>query len=184
MPEEGERRIGRAAQTHARGRCRPIKGLAVERAALVATPPSSGRADPADTPHQIVVTFSTPNDLARLREAKGAEFIKASLSACERDDVNQTVAVTQSAGLFREGRVEALPPTSTGDAGRHRYRATFDDWLPVPQGSTTRIVRAADIGGGLCFSLIGGSMWLGRLWSDRIALTLGRPEATPRQPRG
>lgn len=150
----------------------PIGGLQVERAELIATSPSERVIDPAGTPRQIAVTFTTPRDLRQVREAKTAEFINAALSACEKADVAQEVAVTQSAEMFRAGRVKALPSIGAGDARRYRYRATFDDWLPIPQGHGTEFVKAADVGGGLCFSLRGGAMFMGRLWSDRVPLTL------------
>lgn len=152
-----------------------IDGLRVERAEIVAAPKPGGRLAPGDTPRRIAVTFSTPVDLERLRDDKGAEFVTAELSACEDAGIAQRVAVAQVGSIFREGRVQAFPPSGSGTDRRHRYRAVFDDWLPVPRGSISEFVSAAAIGGGPCFSLGGGAMWMGRLWSDRLRLNLDRP---------
>lgn len=154
-----------------------IDGLRVERAEVVAAPRPNGQLAPGDTPQLIAVTFSTPVDLERLRDDKGAEFVTAELSACEDADIAQHVAVAQVGGIFREGRVRSLPPGGSDGDRRYRYRAVFDDWLPVPRGSTSAFVSAVTIGGGPCFSLGGGAMWMGKLWSDRIPLTIDPPAA-------
>lgn len=158
----------------------PIDGLRVERADLVAGPPPERRKDPSDTPRKVAVTFSVPHDLEKIREGKGANFIRASLAACIKADVDQTIDIAHDGDSYRDPRLQLLPPVGEGKARRYRYRVTFDDWLAIQQGHIAEFVSAIDVGGGPCFSLTGGSMFMGRLWSDRIPLHLAQPkEASP-----
>ena len=149
-----------------------IGGLRVESAEQIAGPSPARSADPADTPRKIAVTFSLPADVDQIREDRGADFIRAVLSACEKAEVNQTIEIARDTTGFRDPRVQELSPAG---AGRQRYRVLFDDRLAIERGSTTEFVSALDTGGGLCFSLRGGAMWMGRLWSKSIRLRLARP---------
>ena len=121
----------------------PISGLTVENARRTTAPP------------RIVVIFSTPTPVEAILKRKRAGFIRAKLSDCRSGDTLASEVAAQRAGYLRDdGRVQRRPRPSSPAS----YVAIFDD--------------VADRRGQLCFSLDGGSMWAGKLWSDQIPLAL------------
>jgi hypothetical protein len=121
----------------------PISGLTVENARRTTAPP------------RIVVIFSSPTSIEAILKRKRAGFIRAELSDCRSGDTLASEVVAQRAGYLRDdGRVKRRPGSSSSAS----YVAIFDE-IASRQGQ-------------LCFSLDGGSMWAGKLWSDQIPLTL------------
>lgn len=117
---------------------------------------------------QIVVTFSTPEDLANLRTRLKAGFIVATLFACNDRDAATREVVSQGDGYFTDTqRVQKLQD-SRGSATGASYKATFDDRLAKTIDSRLQMIPAASAKGGLCFALDGGNMFGGKIWSDPI----------------
>ena len=121
----------------------PITGLSVQNARRTTAPP------------RIMVIFSTPTPIEAILKRRRAGFIRAALSDCRSGDTLASEVAAQRAGYLQDdGRVQRRP----GPSSPASYVAVFDD--------------VADRSGPLCFSLDGGSMWAGKLWSAQIPLTL------------
>jgi hypothetical protein len=158
---------------------RYLGGVVVEQARIMAPGEADGSRKPANlaTQRRIAVTFSTADDLSAVRADTGAGFIRATLRACADEEASNSEVVTQRAGYLSDyGRVRALGTA----AGRHRYRAVFDDRLTRSVDHSFKDAPAIGTPGGLCFSLDGGGMWLGKIWSDRTALRIAA--GAPGQP--
>lgn len=126
----------------------------------------------AASARQIVVTFSTPEDLARLRARLKAGFIVAKLFACDDHDAATQEVVSQGAGYFADGqRVRKIQDTR-GVAAGVLYQATFNDQLSETIDHRSQAIAAASAKGGLCFALDGGNMFGGNVWSDPIRINL------------
>ncbi|PXA97920.1 hypothetical protein DMC47_11025 [Nostoc sp. 3335mG] len=123
---------------------------------------------------QIVVTFSTPEDLATLRARLRAGFIVATLFACDDRDAATREVVSQGDGYFSDAqRVRKLQDASSLATGAS-YKATFDDRLAKTIDSRLQMIPVASAKGGLCFALDGGNMFGGKIWSDPIRINLPR----------
>lgn len=151
-----------------------IDGLRVEQARIVGGE-DGRRADMNGNGEALEVTFSVPADLETLRARKDAGFINALVSSCSGKDFRVRENIVQRAEYFRPGRVSRLTAAGTGPA---RYRVTIDSVLAARRGAGHAIVSLRKLPpGDLCFSLEGGSMWAGKLWSDRVRLRVPGPAA-------
>lgn len=121
---------------------------------------------------QIVVTFSTPEDLASLRTRLKAGFIVATLFACGDRDAATREVVSQGDGYFADAQRVRKIQDSSGLATGASYEATFDDRLAKTIDSPLQMIPAASAKGGLCFALDGGNLFGGKVWSDPIRLKL------------
>ncbi|MEN3746651.1 hypothetical protein TPR58_05690 [Sphingomonas sp. HF-S3] len=117
---------------------------------------------------QIVVTFSTPEDLANLRTRLKAGFIVATLFACDDRDAATREVVSQGDGYFTDAQRVRKAQDARGSAAGASYIATFDDRLAKTIDSRLQMIPAASAKGGLCFALDGGNMFGGKIWSDPI----------------
>jgi hypothetical protein len=121
---------------------------------------------------QIVVTFSTPEDLASLRTRLNAGFIVATLFACDDRDAATREVVSQGDGYFTDAHRVLRIQDASGLATGASYIATFDDRLSKTIDSRLQVIPAASAKGGLCFALDGGNMFGGTIWSDPIRVGL------------
>lgn len=121
---------------------------------------------------QIVVTFSTPEDLATLRTRLRAGFIVATLFACDDRDAATREVVSQGDGYFSDAQRVRKVEDASGLSTTASYKATFDDRLAKTIDSRSQIIPAASAKGGLCFALEGGNMFGGKVWSDPVQVTL------------
>ena len=149
---------------------RYVRGLEVEMVRLLAPGEPDGSTKPAalSTPRRIAVTFSTPYDLEAMRADEGLGLVYATLAACDGEGATSEL-VTQGAEYRRDDRrVRRLPSRD----GRSRYRAVFNDELTYRVDHQARRKPAIGTPGGLCFSLGGGSMFIGAAWSSKIPINL------------
>ena len=151
-----------------------LGGLRVESARLVQAPAANAASRPGQTSRQIVVSFTTSQDLAAYRNRWRLPFIQAGIFACKDSSLgtNDEVA-TQGAGYFSdEGRVRALGGGAGPAAGRYAYQATFDDELTSIVDHEAKRLPAATVPGGLCFRLHGATLFSGSMRSATIPLAI------------
>jgi len=152
---------------------RYVRDLRVESARVLG--PGDGPVTAGATPRRIAVTFTAPYDLERARADEDLGLIAAQLSACDGDGAAREVVTQRADYLADRGRVTALGPAGPGDP-RRRYRAVFDDRLTNRVDGRSRDRPATGTPGGLCFSLTGGSVFAGALWSNTVPLAPSPPD--------
>lgn len=124
------------------------------------------------TSHSLVVQFTTHDNLTKLRSKIDIGYISAKLFACKDPAKSNEEVVTQRAEYRSDRkRVKQLDQIVFEGEERQRYRVTFDNELTNFIDHQARFQPAIGVPGGLCFALDGGSMWAGKLWSNKVPVT-------------
>jgi hypothetical protein len=127
---------------------------------------------PLSTPVQHVVDFSAPVNIAGLRRQDDFGIISATLFICNKTDIRADEVISQRAEYASDrGRVKYLGAAKADDGKTlYNYRVIFDDALTQRVNGTGVTLKANDFQNELCFRLTGGSMWLGAMRSNTVAL--------------
>ena len=152
-----------------------IRNLQVEATRLLQPGDPDGSTKPSElaTARRIMVDFTTPYNLEQARAKEDLGLLYAKLSTCTGVEASTREVITQRAEYLGDyHRVMSLGSRQQGDRTSHRYRVVFDDRLTYYVDHQSRDKPAIGTPGGLCFSLGGGSMFIGAAWSSKVPITV------------